>query len=132
MSIAQAYCYKGFLDIINDENNNFFKKLCFQDSHYKPDIICGFAKEITVFSNWYSRRSDVINKENLESMNRLVDVFQGSLKTSSNVRYQFYELSPMDILKDKFMKNQLCYVPFLLSVFITLTLPSALIMKVNE
>ena len=91
MPIAQAYCYEGFLDIINDEKNAFFKKCCFQNSHFKPNIICGLAKEIIVFGEPCVDRSR--DKSELEAIAKVAEIFQDSFLENGKpyYSYEFYE-----------------------------------------
>ncbi len=128
MPIAQAYCYEGFLDIINDEKNAFFRERCFQNPHFKPDIICGLAKEITVFGEPCVDRSR--DKSELEAIAKVAEIFQNSFLENGKpyYRYEFYESFTLK----KFIKEDLRYLPFFLSVFITFALPWFDICGVNE
>ena len=85
MPIAQAYCYEGFLDIINDEKNAFFRECCFQNPHFKPNIICGLAKEITVFGEPCVDRSR--DKSELEAIAKVAEIFQNSFLENGKPYY---------------------------------------------
>ena len=138
--ITQAYCYVNFLDIIGDKKNAWFAEYFQKSSHFKPDTVCNFSKEIALYSQWlainqscYLEESTTFNKKELESMSMLVNTFQSSCSKFTEIPYEFYELTSN--VKQKFMNNmsnQLRYLPFLLSVFITLTLPSAFDVVVSE
>lgn len=127
MPISQAYCYHGFLDIINDEKNSFFKETCSQNPYFKPDIVCGLVNEITVLSDWNDRGGG--NKQRLEAIARVVETFEGSFVTiQRSIYYEFEELFTLR----KFIKEDLRYLPFLLSVYIILAVPSLDICGVDE
>lgn len=130
MPITQAYCYEGFLDIINDEENAYFKERCFEDKYFKPDIICSLAKEITVLSS--RNEGPFRNKENLEAIAKVVETFQDSFSKESQYliycNYQYYELPTLK----RFIKERLRYLPFFLSFFMTLALPAFDICGVDE
>lgn len=128
MPVAQAYCYDGFLAIINDKNNLLFKKICLQNPHCKPDIICSLAKEIAVFGDW-TQRLRIKKKEEFEAVAQVVELFEDSfINTHVDIEYQYYE--PFTL--KKFITEDLRYLPVFLSAFITFALPWEQIFGVNE
>jgi len=128
MPIGQAYCYAGFLKIINDPQNSHFKQLFSTSINFKSDIICGISEEIAVFGKWYTKSHLVIYKKDMECLSKIVDIFQDALYTQRfwpNVKCNYYDICTIDTCIQKFKENQLKYLPLFLAMYIALTFPSA-------
>ena len=133
LSVAQAYCYEGFLDIINNKKFSWLREHCSEDSHFRPDIICSLFKEMALVNKYcVDFVRPCANREHLESFNKLATVFHDSLSTmNSPITYRFHSLPTLSNITKKFMHRQVYDLPLLLSTFIILALPSAFYKSVN-
>lgn len=127
MPIYDAYCYAGSLDILNDQNNKFFAELYRNqpEPRLKPAIICELSKEIAVMGD-KNLFGCTCNRTQLEAIAKVVDALHGPV--DAVVYCQYYERFTFQ----KFITEDLRYLPFCLSVFINFALPASNICGVNE
>jgi hypothetical protein len=125
--IAQAYCYQGFLDIINDKEINPSVEFCSKSSHFKADIVCELAKDIIIFNKWNEDASVILSKNQLKSLDSVVGMFQDVFSLKNwDVSYEFYGLPTLNDIKKQFSREQLMLLPLFLALYINVTFPAAL------